>query len=82
MKNQKYRNIQNRNFSDGPVVKTSPANGGVWVGSLAGELKSYMLWGQKNKTQHNIKQKQNVCNQFNKDLKNGPHQKILKNYTE
>ena len=24
MKNQKYRNMQNRNFSAGPVVKTSP----------------------------------------------------------
>ena len=87
MKNQKYRNMQNRNFSAGPVVKTSPANGGVRVGSLAGELRSYMLWGQKqtNKqtnTEHNIKQKQYVCNQVNKDFKNGLHQKILKNYTE
>jgi len=40
MKNQKYRNMQNRNFSAGPVVKTSPANGGVRVVSLAGELRS------------------------------------------
>ena len=40
MKNQKYRNMRNRNFSAGPVVKTSPANGGVRVVSLAGELRS------------------------------------------
>ena len=77
--------MQNRNFSAGPVVKTSPANGGVRVGSLAGELRSYMLWGQNTHTHthtHNIKQKQYVCNKFNENFKNGPHQKILKNYTE
>ena len=62
--------MQNRNFSAGPVVKTSPANGGVWVGSLAGELRSYMLWGQKKKKKpHNIKQKQYVCNKFNENFK-------------
>ena len=53
------------------MVKTSPSNAGG-VGSIPG-------WGAeiphaaqpKNK---NIKQKQ-YCNKFNKDFKNGPHQK-------
>ena len=39
MKNQKYRNMQNRNFSAGPVIKTSSANGGG-VGWIPG-------WGAK-----------------------------------
>ena len=47
---------------------------GVWVRSLVGELGSHMPRGQKNQ---NIKQKQ-CCNTFNKDFKNGPHQKSLK----
>ena len=37
-----------------------------------------MPWGQK---KQNIKQKQ-YCNQFNKNLKNGLHKKILKKINE
>ena len=46
---------------------------GVQVQSLVGELRSPMPRGQKNQ---NIKQKQ-YCNKFNKDFKNGPHQKKI-----
>ena len=46
---------------------------GVWVRSLIGELRSHMLQGQKINT---VKQKQSY-NKFNKDFKNGPHQKYL-----
>ena len=60
-------------FPGGPVVKTSPSNAGG-AGSIPG-------WGAKiphvsgpKKPKQNIKQKQ-YCNQFNKDFKNGPHQK-------
>jgi len=48
---------------------------GVWVQSLVGELRSPMPPSQKNQ---NIKQKQ-YCNTFNKDFKNGPHQKKKSN---
>ena len=62
-------------FPGSLVVKTSPSNAGVQLRSVVGELRSHMSWGQKNQ---NIKQKQ-YCNKFNKDFKNGPHQKkILK----
>ena len=47
---------------------------GIWVQSLVGELRSHMPCGQK--SQH-IKQKHDG-NRFNKDFKNGSHQKILK----
>ena len=43
---------------------------GVQVRSLVGELRSHVPHSQKTKT----KQKQ-YCNKFNKDFKNGPHQK-------
>ena len=36
MKNQKYRNMQNRNFSAGPVVKASPSKAGG-VGLVPGQ---------------------------------------------
>ena len=52
------------------MVKTSPFNAGVRVRSLVGELKSH---ASRPKNQ-NVKQKQ-YCNKFNKDFKNGPHQK-------
>ena len=58
----------------GPVVKTSPFNAGC-EGSFPG-------WGTKiphaswTKNKY-IKQKQ-YCNKFNKDFKNGPHQKKKK----
>ena len=55
------------------MVKTLPSNAGG-VGSIPG-------WGAKiphasQPKNQNIKQKQ-YCNKFNKDFKNGPHQKIL-----
>ena len=47
----------------------------VWVQSVVWELRSHVPFGQKNQ---NIKQKQHG-NKFNKNLKNGPHQKKKKN---
>ena len=61
-------------FPGGPVVKTSTSNAGG-AGSIPGqgaEIPHASL--PKNQ---NIKQKQ-YCNKFNKDFKNGPHQKNLK----
>ena len=58
-------------FLGGPVVKTSPSNAGG-TGSIPGQGAGIPHSSQsKNK---NIKQKQH-CNTFNKDFKNGPHQK-------
>ena len=56
------------------MVKTSPSNTGG-VGLIPG-------WGAKiphaaQPKNQNIKQKQ-YCNKFNKDFKNGPHQKKKK----
>ena len=57
-----------------PVVETSPSNAGS-AGSIPGRgTKIPHAWGPKTQ---NIKQKQ-YCNKFNKDFKNGRHQKILK----
>ena len=62
---------QNGDFSGGPVVKTSPSNAGG-AGSTPGRgAKIPHAFQPKNQ---NIKQKQ-YCNKFNKDFKNGPHQK-------
>ena len=47
---------------------------GVQVQFLVGELRPHTPRSQKNQ---NMEQKQ-CCNQFNKDCKNDPHQKILK----
>ena len=60
-----------RDFPGGPVVKTLPSNAGG-AGSIPG-------WGAKvphasGPKHQNIKQKK-YCNKFNKDFKNGPHQK-------
>ena len=66
-------------FSGGPMVKTSPSNAGG-VGSIpAWRAKIPHASQQKKKNQKpkrtkNVKQKQ-YCNKFNKDFKNGPHQK-------
>ena len=30
-------------FPEGPVIKTSPSNEGMWIWSLFGELRSYVL---------------------------------------
>ena len=58
----------------GPVVKTSPSNAES-IGSMPGQgAKIPHASGPKNQ---NINQKQ-YCNKFNKDFKNGPHQKLLK----
>ena len=50
-----------------------PMQGGVCVQSLVGELRSSIVRSQKAKA----KQKQ-CCNKFNRDFKNGPHQKKKK----
>ena len=70
---QNNRKKSNKSFRDfpGDPVKTSPSNAGVAGGSLVSKLRSHMPHGQKSQ---NIKQKQ-YCNKFNKDFKNGPHQK-------
>ena len=71
----KGRIRRNEDFLGGPVVKTSPSN--------AGGAGSIPDWGAKipcafaTRKQKNIKQKQ-YCNKFNKDFKNGPHQKKKK----
>ena len=63
-----------RNHGDipgSPVVKTSPSNAGV-AGSVPGQGAKipHALWTKK----QNVKQKR-YCNKFNKDFKNGPHQR-------
>ena len=60
-----------RNFPGGPVVKTSHSNTGG-EGLIPGRG-AKIPYASRPKTQ-NIKQKQ-YCNKFNKDIKNGPHQK-------
>ena len=56
------------------MVKTSPSNAGG-AGSIPSRgAKIPHGSGPKNQ---NIKQKE-YCNKFNKDFKNGPHQKNLK----
>ena len=56
------------------MVKTLPSNAGG-VDSIPGRGAKipHASWPKS----QNIKQKQ-YCNKFNKDFKNGPHQKILK----
>ena len=62
-----------RDFPGGPVVNTSPSNAGD-AGLIPGqEAKNPHASQPRNQ---NIKQKQ-YCNKFNKDFKNGPHQKNL-----
>ena len=63
-----------RDFPGSPVVTTLPFNAGG-AGSIPGQG-AKIPHASGPKTQ-NIKQKQ-YCNQFNKDFKNGPHQKIFK----
>ena len=61
-------------FPGCPVVRTSPPMQGV--NSIPGqETKILHAWGSK-KPKHKKKQKQ-YCNKFNKDFKNGPHQKTF-----
>ena len=61
-------------FPGGPVVKTSPSNAGG-AGLIPGQ-EAKIPYASQPKNQ-NIKQKQ-YCNKFNKDFKNGPHQKNFK----
>ena len=65
----------NWDFPGGPVVKTSPSDVGSVDSIPVAEARVHMLWGQKN---WNMNQKQ-YCNRFNKEFKNGPHQKQNKN---
>ena len=61
-------------FPGGPATKTLPPSA-KGAGSIPGQgVKIPHALGPQNR---DIKQKQ-YCNKFNKDLKNGPHQKILK----
>ena len=62
-----------RDFPGGPVVKTSPSNA-VSVGLIPGRGAKIprASWPEN----QNLKQKQH-CNKFNKDFKNGPHEKNL-----
>ena len=65
---------KSRDFPGGPVVETLPSNEGG-LGSIPGQgAKIPQASGPKNQ---NVKQKQ-CCDKFNKDFKNGPHQKIFK----
>ena len=61
-----------RDFPGGPVVKTSPSTAGG-TGSIPGwrATIAHASWPEKSQ---NIKQKQ-YCNKFNKDFKNGLHQR-------
>ena len=66
-------NIELWDFPGSPAVKTLPSNAGG-EGSIPGwEAKIPHASWPKNQS---IKQKQ-YCNKFNKDFKNGPHQKNL-----
>ena len=61
-------------FPGGPVVKTSPSKAGG-AGSIpgGGAKIPHASWPK----QGNIKKQKQYCNKFNKDFKNGPHQKNL-----
>ena len=65
---------QHGDFPGSPVVKTSPFNAGG-VGLIPG--RGAMIPHASQPKKQNIKQKQ-YCNKFNKDFRNGPHQKNLK----
>ena len=62
-----------RDFPGGPVVKTSPSSAGR-AGLIPGRGARipHASWPKN----QDIKQKQ-YCNKFNKDFKNGPHQKKI-----
>ena len=55
-------------FPGDPVVKTLPSNAGG-AGSIPGKI-PHASWPKN----QNTKEKR-YCNKFNKDFKNGPHQK-------
>ena len=60
------------NFPGSPVVKTSPSNAGS--ASLIPGQRTKIPYASQPKKQ-SVKEK-DYCNKFNKDFKNGPHQKI------
>ena len=62
-----------KDFPGDSVVKTPPFNAGG-AGSIPGQGVNtpHTLWPKN----QNLKQKQ-YCNKFNKDFKNGPHQKKI-----
>ena len=62
-----------RDFPGGPVVKTSPSNAGG-AGSIPGQ--GAKIPHASRPKHQNIELKQ-YCNKFNKDFKNGAHQKNL-----
>ena len=65
------------NLPGGPVVNTSSSKA-RGVGSIPGWGDKIPGWGARSwSNEPDIKQKQ-YCNKFNKDFKNGPHQKIFK----
>ena len=66
-------NITCWDFPGGPVVKTSPSSAGG-AGSIPGQGAKIPHASQPGNQK--VKQKQ-YCNKFNKDFKNGPHQKNL-----
>lgn len=63
----------NKRDPGGPVVRTSPSNVGG-AGSMPGQEAKIPTCLVAPKPKKNIKQKQ-CCHKFNKDLKNGSHQK-------
>ena len=63
--------MHNRDFPDGPVVKTSPSNAGS-AGLIPG--RGAKIPHALRPENQNIKQMQ-YGNKFNKDFTNGPHQK-------
>ena len=66
--------MHSREFPGDPEVKTSPSNA-EGVGFIPDwGAKIHMPHGQKTKKKKKKKKKQ-FCNKFNKDFKNGPHQK-------
>ena len=63
-------------FPGGPVVKTSPSSTGD-TGSISGQGANILhALNNNNNKKKTIKQKQ-YCNEFNKDFKNGPCQRVL-----
>ena len=68
------RVYKHMDFPGGPVVRLCLPMQGLWVRSLVEELRSHMPHNKN--TKHKAEA---YCNKFNKDFKNGPHQKKLIN---
>ena len=67
--------VLGRDFPGGPVVNTSPSSTGD-TGSISGQGANIPHALNNNNNKNTIKQKQ-YCNEFNKDFKNGPCQRLL-----